>query len=383
MKVQRLALRILHFSDTHLGFNDLEIVNEAGINQREADFYDAFTQVIDAIVEIKPDYAIHTGDLFHRPHPSNRAISFCLTQLKRLSVAGIPTIIIAGNHSTPRTRSASPILAALRTLDHVHPVFEERYEKVIFDNINFHCIPHINDELSNLAAIEECEASVDTNKHNIMMLHCSVGAQFMMEEYGERVYPHEKEALFSQMDYVALGHWHGFGSVGKHSNVYYAGSSERTSSGDARNDKGYALVTLGESLEVRFYPITLRPSHRIRVDTQASEDIFEQLRSLGASLNVEGALLSITLENLSATQSIDIANRDIEACFPTALNVQIQRKFRRSEASAATESVNAASLQEYFGAFLEEQSSTPEEYVRLNSKVATLFARYDEVNNDA
>lgn len=376
-------MRILHFSDTHLGFNDLEILNESGINQREADFYDAFTQVIDAILETNPDYVIHTGDLFHRPHPSNRAISFCLSQLKRLSVAQIPTIIIAGNHSTPRTRSASPILAALRTLDHIYPVFEECYEKVIFNNINFHCIPHINDELSNLAAIEECEASVDADKRNIMMLHCSVGAQFMMEEYGERVYPREKESLFERMDYVALGHWHGFGSVGKHSNVYYAGSSERTSSGDARNDKGYALITLGENLEVTFHPITLRPSHRLRVDAQTSEDIFDALRSRGASLDVEGALLSITLENLSATQSIDIANRDIEACFPTALNVQIQRKFRRSEASAATESVNAASLQEYFGAFLEEQSSTLEEYARLNSKVATLFARYDEVNNDA
>ena len=376
-------MRILHFSDTHLGFNDLEIVNESGINQREADFYDAFTQVIDAILETNPDYVIHTGDLFHRPHPSNRAISFCLTQLKRLSVAQIPTIIIAGNHSTPRTRSASPILAALRTLDHIYPVFEERYEKVIFDNINFHCIPHINDELSNLAAIEECEASLDEDKRNIMMLHCSVGAQFMMEEYGERVYPREKEALFAQMDYVALGHWHGFGSVGKHPNVYYAGSSERTSSADARNDKGYALVTLGDSLEVTFHPITLRPSHRLRVDAGVSEDIFDELRSHAESLVVDGALLSITLENLSATQSIDIANRDIEACFPTALNVQVQRKFRRSEASATTESVNAASLQEYFGAFLEEQTTTPEEFTRLNSKVAALFARYDEVNNDA
>ena len=376
-------MTIIHFSDTHLGFNDLEILNESGINQREADFYNAFIQVVDAILETKPDYVIHTGDLFHRPHPSNRAISFCLTQLKRLSVAQIPLIIIAGNHSTSRTRSASPILAALRTLDHIYPVFEERYEKVIFDNITFHCIPHINDEDSNLSAIEECEASVDTDKRNIMMLHCSVGAQFMMEEYGERVYPREKEALFEKMDYVALGHWHGFGNVGKHSNVYYAGSTERTSSGDARNDKGYALITLGETLDIAFHPITLRPSHRLRVDAQTSEDIFDELRLIASSLETEGALLTITLENLSATQSIDIANRDIEACFPTALNVQIQRKFRRIESSTATENVNAASLQEYFGAFLEEQTTTPEEYTRLNSKVAALFARYEEVNNDA
>jgi len=376
-------LRILHFSDTHLGFNDLEILSAQGINQREADFYDAFTQVIDAVLETRPDYVIHTGDLFHRPHPSNRAISFCLSQLKRLSVAQIPTIIIAGNHSTPRTRSASPILAALRTLDHIFPVFEEAYEKVIFDNINFHCIPHIHDDMGFVAAIGECETSVDEEKHNVMMLHCSVGAQFMMEEYGERVYPRDKEGLFEKMDYVALGHWHGFGSVGKHPNVYYAGSTERTSSADARNDKGYALITLGDSLEVAFHPITLRPSHRLRIDAQASADIFDDLRTLGSSLDVEGALLTITMENLSATQSIDISNRDIEACFPTALNVQIQRKFRRTESSAAAESVNAASLQEYFGAFLEEQTATAEEAARLNAKVATLFARYDEVTRDA
>lgn len=122
-------MKLVHFSDTHLGFNDLDIVNEYGVNQREADFYDAFTQVIDKILGIKPDYAIHTGDLFHRPHPSNRAISFCLSQLKRLSAAKIKTIIIAGNHSTPRTKSLSPILAALRSLDYVYPVFDERYER--------------------------------------------------------------------------------------------------------------------------------------------------------------------------------------------------------------------------------------------------------------
>lgn len=186
-------MKLIHFSDTHLGFNDLDAINEAGINQREADFYDAFTQVIDAILLDRPNYVIHTGDLFHRPHPSNRAISFALTQLKRLSSAQIKTIIIAGNHSTPRTRAASPILLALRTLDHVYPVFEEVYEKVEFEDVAFHCIPHINDEAENIKAIELCEGAIVQDKRNIMMLHCSVGQKYIMEEYGERVYPHDKE----------------------------------------------------------------------------------------------------------------------------------------------------------------------------------------------
>lgn len=374
-------MTLIHFSDTHLGFNDLDIINNAGINQREADFYDAFTHVINAILLEKPDYVIHTGDLFHRPHPSNRAISFALSELKRLSIAKIPTIIIAGNHSTPRTRNSSPILLALQTLDYVYPVFEESYEKIEFDDIVFHCIPHINDEVENLKAIEHCEGSVVMDKRNIMMLHCSVGQKYIMEEYGERVYPHEKESLFAQMDYVALGHWHGFGKVGKYPNVYYAGSTERTSSADTRVDKGYVLIELDEVLHVNLQTITLRPSYRLTID--ATKDMILQLEEYAQTNDCNGALLYITLENLTITQSIDIANSDIEAIFPTALSIQIQRKFSQSQSAIASESVNAASLQEYFSAFLKEQSNDESEFKRLNSKVTELFAQYDEVNDDA
>ncbi len=374
---------ILHFSDTHLGFSDLDNVNTEGINQREADFYDAFTQVIDQALELKPDYVIHTGDLFHRPHPSNRAISFCLSQLKRLSVAKIKTVIIAGNHSTPRTKTASPILAALRTLDHVYPVFEEGYETVEFDDVVFHCIPHIHDETANFRAIEACETNVEEGKRNILMLHCSVGARHLMEEYGERVYPEEKEDLFEKMDYVALGHWHGFGSVGRHGNVYYAGSTERTSSGDLRNEKGFALVSLGEAPDVTFQPVTIRPSLRLSVDAAEEQDVLAHLEELAESTDTKDALLYITLENLGTTQSIDMTNRDIEAIFPDALNIQIQRRFRRSEAGHAAEAVSAGSLQDYFKGFLEEQSGDAAEAQRLGEKVAALFARYDEVNDDA
>lgn len=376
-------MKLVHFSDTHLGFNDLDIVNEYGVNQREADFYDAFTQVVDKILDIKPDYAIHTGDLFHRPHPSNRAISFCLSQLKRLSAAKIKTIIIAGNHSTPRTKSSSPILAALRSLDYIYPVFDERYEAISFDDVVFHCIPHIHDEEANLQAIEECEGAIGDTKCNIMLLHCSVGNAYMMEEYGERVYPKDKEYLFEKMDYVALGHWHGFGKVGKHANVFYSGSTERTSSADARNEKGFAVVELGEVLNISFEAIKLRPSHKISVDTALDEDIFVQLQRVHSGIEIDGALLYITVQNLTASQSIDISNKDIEAVFPNALSVQIGRKFRLVAAQSTAESVNSATLQEYFSMFLKEQCKEDMEFARLDGKIDALFAHYDEVNGDS
>ena len=82
LKGRHSLMKIVHFSDTHLGFNDLDVINEDNINQREADFYKAFSQVVEQIKEIKPDYIIHTGDLFHRTSPSNRAITFALEQFK-------------------------------------------------------------------------------------------------------------------------------------------------------------------------------------------------------------------------------------------------------------------------------------------------------------
>jgi len=373
-------MKILHFSDTHLGFNDLDIVNDDGINQREADFYDAFRQVIDAALKTKPDYVIHTGDLFHRPHPTNRAITFCLAQLKRLSSAKIKTVIIAGNHSTPRTITASPILAALETLDFVYPVFSEAYQKVIFDDIVFHAIPHINDEAKNLQAIETCEKEVASGVPNILMMHCSVGAAYLMEEYAERVFPPEKEKLFTKMAYVALGHWHGFGSVGRHGNVYYAGSTERTSAADTRSDKGFALVTLGDVFDVTFQPVSIRQSIRLAVNGE--EDIYERLRQHKEENDISGALLYITLKNLTAAQSIDITNKAIASIFKDALHVSVKREFKSALSMEIAEDINASSLQDLFLEYLHESVTEEKEFERLSGKVAGFFADYDEAARD-
>ncbi len=117
---------IVHFSDTHLGYNDLDVLNNDNINQREADFYDAFSQIINQIDIIKPDYVIHTGDLFHRNSPSNRAITFALKEFKRLNSLNIPVIMIAENHSTSRINLSFPILKILKAF---HTI-KEQYRQI-------------------------------------------------------------------------------------------------------------------------------------------------------------------------------------------------------------------------------------------------------------
>ncbi len=370
-------MKILHFSDTHLGFNDLDIINEDNINQREADFYDAFSQIVEQIKEIKPNYIIHTGDLFHRTSPSNRAITFALEQFKIINSLNIPFILIAGNHSTPRTNLSSPILKIFENFENIYVSYEQKYEKIEFEDIIFHCLPHMNDETKALSQIELCEESINKSKKNIMMMHCSVGAWYFMQEFGEWVYPSSKEYIFEKMDYIALGHWHGFGKVGKHENVYYSGSLERTSLNDKRNSKGFALVTLENKLDVEYKEIQIRTILEFNIDC---ENLEESIKELDLS-NIKNTICEVKLVNLTTMQSIDINNADIKNIFKEALYVNLKREFKISNNETKIEDIESLSLEDYFINHIKKDSK-PEEFDRLKLKVQELFSNYEEVYSD-
>jgi DNA repair exonuclease SbcCD nuclease subunit len=361
-----------------LGFSDLDVTNTNGVNQREADFYEAFKDVIEAIILQMPDYVIHTGDLFHRASPSNRAITFVLTQLKRLEKLHIPLIIIAGNHSTPRTTTSSPILEALSTLDNVRAVFEQRYEMIMFEDIIFHAMPHINDERIIPDELDRMEANIDPKKKNIMMMHCSVRAKYLMHEFGEWVYPEEREDIFEKMDYVALGHWHGFNSVGKHPNVYYAGSTERTSSSDKREDKGYVLLELDDEVKITHHSIPLRKSLSFSIDVESYE---EEVASLDLS-EIRDALVEVKLFNLTSSSSIDITNKEIKELFDEALHVKVKREFKVVEGEKIEGNIESISLEEYFISHIKESVTDEVEQERLSLKAKELFALYEEADDD-
>ncbi len=371
-------MKIVHFSDTHLGFSDLDVVNNAGINQREADFYRAFSDIVDSALSLKPDFIIHTGDLFHRASPSNRAITFALKEFKRIEKAKIPVVIIAGNHSTPKTFNSLAILAALDTFENVHAVYKQRYEKVEFDKVIFHALPHINDEKIILKELDKIESSVDKKKKNILMMHCCVGAHYLMHEFGEWVYPKEREYLFEVMDYVALGHWHGFGAVGNYKNVYYSGSSERTSSGDKRDDKGFVVVDLKDSLQVKHHRINIRKSLFFEIDARKLE---EELSQLDLS-DINDAMVEVKLFNLTAESSIDIADKTLKEFFSKAMSIKIKREFIIENGDEIDANVEASSLESLFLLHIKERVKDEKSLKRLNDKAKELFARTKESDDD-
>ena len=376
-------MTILHFSDTHLGYNDLDILDKNNINQREADFYDAFSQVVEQIKEIKPDYIIHTGDLFHRSSPSNRAITYALEKFNEIDSLNIPFILIAGNHSTPRTNLSSPILKIFENFKNIYVSYSQKYKKIEFNNIIFHTLPHMNDDTTALSQIELCEENIDVTKKNIMMLHCSVGAWYLMQEFGEWVYPTNKEYIFSKMDYVALGHWHGFGSVGKHENVYYSGSTERTSLNDKRNEKGFILLDIKDdllnTLNIEYKQISIRPIVQKQINC---EDYKNTILNIDTS-NTKDAIVEVKLTNLLALQSIDISNKEIKELFPDAMSISIKREFKKTANNTSVEDIEALSLEDFFLEHIKEDVKDEKENDRLKLKVKELFSTYEESNNDS
>ena len=361
-------MQIIHFSDTHLGFSDLDVVNSDGINMREADFYKAFSDIIDAILKEKPDFVIHSGDLFHRTSPTNRAITFALSQIARLDSAKIPLILIAGNHEVPRSKALAPILQIFDTFKNVYVAYSQNAEIFEFKDINFYALPHINSEETIIKELEKIENSLNLDKKRILIMHATVGAHYLMNEFGEWVYPKDKEYLFGMFDYVALGHWHGFSGLKKFNNVYYAGSSERTSSSDIRANKGYTTVKIDNQLSVKHKAINLRKFLQFSIN---AKDLENELKSIDLR-EIDGAIVELTLTNLDINLSIEIDNSYLKSYFEDASYVKIKRELIQCD-NSTIENVEALTLQDYFLEHIDKQIEDKEQKQRVINKAKELF----------
>jgi len=227
-----------------------------GLNQREVDTCDAFKQFVDHTLNDRPDAVLHAGDLFDSVRPTNRAISFALSQILRLSDAEIPFIVISGNHETPRLKETGSVFSLFEHVPDVHVIYENGYELVELDDLKIHAVPHCDD-------IErEQKKMLARDGFNIAMLHASVLGTglpaFMMGEFNEQTINIDD---LTDFDYVALGHYHKCTRV--RADAYYAGSTERFSFSEVDGAKGFLEVRLGaaDEKDVIFHTLRTRAMH--------------------------------------------------------------------------------------------------------------------------
>ncbi len=101
------AFSFVHASDLHLGYT------QYGLEARRQDFDNAFSELVDKTIELKPDFMIIAGDLFHQARPSNHTLENTIQSFKRLKDAGIPVLTVDGSHDSAPNTITSTILYPL------------------------------------------------------------------------------------------------------------------------------------------------------------------------------------------------------------------------------------------------------------------------------
>jgi len=237
-------MHLIHIADTHLGiaaFNRLD--HESGMNLREKQVYDNFLKAIDEIIQQKPDVLVHAGDLFDTVKPKTRAYTTVLEALDRLHAAGIPFIVIAGNHSMVKTRyTTSPYEVLTYHPSKITAAYKFRYEQVEIGDMVFHLIPNMLRMEDYRTAFDQIELA-PSGYHNVLVTHGLATA--IKDKRLATVAEHELDStiLSDQFDYIALGHYHRQCQITD--NAWYSGSAEYLTYGEISDTKGGLIVDPG------------------------------------------------------------------------------------------------------------------------------------------
>ncbi len=324
-------MHLLHIADTHLGLSQFNRLDpESGMNLREKQIYDHFLEAIDEIIRQKPDVLVHAGDLFDTVKPKNRAFTTAMEGFKRLHEAGIPLVIIAGNHSMVKTRYAtSPFEVLAYHPGEAYAAYSFRYEKVEVGDTVFHLIPNMLRPEDYRSAYDEVELS--KGHHNVLVTHGLATA--IKDKRLATVAEHELDntILSDGFDYIALGHYHRQSQItGK---AWYSGSLEHLTYGEISDPKGGLLVDLDRpecdaGPDVRSFPLPKTPMvdlGTISCEGVPPSEITGEILSRVARRGIPAlAMAQVTLDGLSREHGKGIDMRDLACVREGLLDLKIR-----------------------------------------------------------
>lgn len=271
-------MKIVHLSDTHLGFRAYSRLTERGINQREVDVRVAFQRALRKAAELQPDLVLIAGDMFHTARPSNYSLIRAYRDLMQFQKIreGRPLAIVAGNHETPRTTGSGCVLSLFENIPGTRCVYNQ-IDAVTFEDIYVLCVPSRGVEELGTTLIEpRSEFRV-----NVLMLHGMLEGVASFTESEDAI--SKGQILRSDWDYIALGDYHIHQILAD--NACYSGSTEFTSTNiweERETEKGIVEYD-SDSRRIQFHPIQLarrvidlKPIHAAELTLQEINDLIAQ-----------------------------------------------------------------------------------------------------------
>ncbi|TAJ44263.1 metallophosphoesterase family protein [Methanofollis fontis] len=349
-------MKCVHIADTHLGlsaFNKLD--PESGMNLRERLVYDNFLAATRRILEERPDAIVHAGDLFHMVKPKTRAYTTVLAALDLIRDAGVPLILIAGNHSMTKTRYTQSPFAVLEYHGaEVHAAYRYRYEMVECGDTRFHLIPNMLDPAGYRHAFDDIR--IDPSSQNVLVTH---GLASMLKDHRlNTVAEHEIDAamISDAFDYIALGHYHGQVQVAP--NAWYSGSIEHCTYGEIDDTKGGLVV---DTVSGRAEHLSLPKTPMLNLGTiscegmsamEAAESVAKRLEGITA----EHAMAQITLKGLNREMQRQIARSGMRESTRALLDLRIRVESVEEERTRfAGDDLRRIDFAEEFRRFVQEK----------------------------
>ncbi len=370
-------MKIVHIADTHLGLSQFNRLDpESGMNLREKQIYDNFLLAVERIIAEKPDVLVHAGDLFDQVKPKTRAYKTVMEALERLHAAGIPFVVITGNHSMVKTRyTTSPFEVLVYHPGQITAAYSFRYEHVEIGDTVFHLIPNMLRPEDYRIAFDQIELS--KNHHNVLVTHGL--ATSIKDKRLATVAEHELDntILSDGFDYIALGHYHRQSQITD--NGWYSGSIEYLAYGEISDPKGGLIVDLDHisSLESKrdcpnIRTLLLPRTPMADLGTISCEgvhpgDITGEIVSRVTQRKVPlHAMAQVTLDGLSREHGKGIDMRDLAGVRERLLDLKIRVLSKDQErAVPLQQDVRAIDYLQEFSSFLGKQqlSARQKEYV--------------------
>jgi DNA repair protein SbcD/Mre11 len=353
-------MKLIHIADTHLGLAAFSRLDPAsGMNLREKQIYDNFLAAIDTIIQDKADALVHAGDLFDTVKPKTKAYTTVLEAFNRLSEAGIPVIIIAGNHSMTKTRyTTSPYEVLAYHPAKITIAYKFRYEKHEIGDTVFHLLP-------NMLRVEDYRTEFDKieispSHKNVLVTH-GLATQIKDKRLAT-VAEHELDStiLSESFDYIALGHYHRQSQITD--NAWYSGSTEFLTYGEIRDTKG-GLVVNTATHEVKHLELPRTPMADL--GTIACEgvhpgDITDEIIGRVTKKNLpHGSMAQVTLDNLSREHGKGIDMKHLASIRENLLDLKIRVKSQGGESIVPLQQdIRMIDYLQEFGSFIGKKQLT-------------------------
>ncbi|KKQ32713.1 MAG: Nuclease SbcCD, D subunit [candidate division TM6 bacterium GW2011_GWF2_37_49] len=309
-------IKFFHLADTHFGVENYGKIDlQTGIHSRLLDFDKALGVCVGKAIEENIDFLVFCGDAYKTATPTPTQQKLFTKQMFRLYDAGIPVIIVVGNHDHPfcfgKSHSldifsylpvegfhvfSKPDILTLKTkTGHVQIVgipWPNRSNLIASENHRFKSNSEITSFLSEKVGqiISGLAQQLDPSLPSVLVAHLTVSTGLFSGSEKCAVFGSDPVFLPSQLaiapfDYVALGHLHRYQNLNNGGTpVVYSGSIERIDLGERKEPKGFCSVEIdyasqGKTCKHDFVEIQARPMIQLEVVLRESIDFTKQIVS--------------------------------------------------------------------------------------------------------